>query len=478
MLIPFNFPPFIFLFILFFVQSNFLFCQNWQSVDSGVAWSGPPEVKKLFVDTINDLLYARGNFTKAGNIPVCYVAQWNGTKWDSVVGVCPFSATGFIRFNNNLFAASGNGTTGNIIKWNGTNWIIVATFTGFNGAWGFCEYNNELYAYGGFDTINGIPASNIAKYNGSTWSAIDTTKWYAGFITCAIIYQGELYIGGNMRNWNGTIDNLAKWSGTQWLPVGNNAMAGGMSGINCFEIYNGDLYMGGLFYQSTGNPSDGIARWNGTQWLDVGGGIGQNPAQIFDMKVYNGELWVGGNFSETGGIPALYISKWDGTNWCSFGDTLSNGVLALEIYKNELYIGGGFLKINSDTMNYISKWIGGGFTDTCGNTSAVNENNFSDEINIFPNPTSGEFQIQLASSQQPAARIEIYNVYGEKVYSSVVSSKSSVGQTTNNYPLSTNIDLRSAPNGIYFLHLSVQDESASGGQTENRIAAQKLIIQK
>ncbi len=239
-----------------------------------------------------------------------------------------------------------------------------------------------------------------------------------------------------MYNWDGTMYNLAKWNGTQWQPVDNNSMAGGMVHINCFEIYNGELYIGGSFNVGSGNPSDRIARWDGSQWLDVGGGIATFGSQIYDMKVFNGELWAGGNFSMAGGVPTQYIAKWDGINWCGFGDTLNNGVNAIEIYNNELYIGGGFLKINSDTMNYIAKWIGGNFTDTCGNTSGINEENTSNEINIFPNPSSGIFTIE---SSERISSIEISNVLGEKIY----SEKNNSGKAS--------VDLSTQPKGIYFI---------------------------
>ncbi len=88
---------------------------------------------------------------------------------------------------------------------------------------------------------------------------------------------------------------------------------------------------------------------------------------------------------------------------------------------------------------------------------------------IYPNPTSGKFQVSsfsegVLTDKFQVEQIEIYNVMGEKVFSSVVSGQSLVA--TNNYQLSTNIDLSAQPSGIYFLHL----------KTEQDIATQKLII--
>ncbi len=35
-------------------------------------------------------------------------------------------------------------------------------------------YNVELYVTGGFDSAGGIAVNNIAKWNGSSWSAVGT----------------------------------------------------------------------------------------------------------------------------------------------------------------------------------------------------------------------------------------------------------------------------------------------------------------
>ena len=105
--------------------------------------------------------------------------------------------------------------------------------------------------------------------------------------------------------------------------------------------------------------------------------------------------------------------------------------------------------------------------DTCGNTSGVNENDFSNEINIYPNPTSGVFTLD-AGRLTTDAQITIYNVFGEKVYemtddrrlttnvqTSVISHRSSV------------IDLSSRPKGIYFI-------KATSGE---KIYTEKVVVQ-
>ena len=437
---------------VFFFTCSFIFfvslqAQNWQRVGGGL-----PPFPTMFRSFTSDTSYLYVGLGTSGPPSPHPLREWNGTQWDTLGNRCNSNQSGegvlsMVIHQGKITASRSCG----IFRWSGVSWQSITTDAG-----GYLyTLNDTLYAMGGFDTIDGVPASHIAKFNGTIWSAIDTTKWYAGFIFDAIVYNGELYIGGNMYNWNGTMYNMAKWNGTQWQPVGGNAMAGGMVHINCFEIYNGDLYVGGSFNKSAGNPSDRIARWDGTQWLDVGGGMTSNGAQIYDMKVFNGELYVAGAFTIAGGVPIMGIAKWDGTNWCGMDFSSNNGnfPMAIEIYKNEIYIGGGFDIINGDTMNYIAKWTGGNFTDTCGNTSGINETNFSNEINIYPNPSTGIFTI---TSTEKISSIEIVNILGEKVFTSTINHQPST------------IDLSSHPNGIYFVHL----------QTEQGAANKKLILNR
>ncbi len=77
---------------------------------------------------------------------------------------------------------------------------------------------------------------------------------------------------------------------------------------------------------------------------------------------------------------------------------------------------------------------------------------FTNDISIFPNPSNGSFIFNCTVSK---GELEIYNVMGEKVYSSLITNQST----------SINID---APNGIYFLQL----------KTEQVIATKKIAINK
>ena len=93
-------------------------------------------------------------------------------------------------------------------------------------------------------------------------------------------------------------------------------------------------------------------------------------------------------------------------------------------------------------------------TVTVSCPTAIDENNSEVDFSIFPNPTNGLFQIQVGNWQSAVSKeykIEVYNVYGEKIYSTHVSTPLNM---TNQ---KIEIDLSTQPQGIYFLQLKTSD---------------------
>jgi YVTN family beta-propeller protein len=65
-------------------------------------------------------------------------------------------------------------------------------------------------------------------------------------------------------------------------------------------------------------------------------------------------------------------------------------------------------------------------------------------IEVFPNPTTGKFQVTSPKSQIQS--VEVYNIIGEEVFT-----------TTNNKPLTTNeIDVSSFPAGVYMVKVKTE----------------------
>lgn len=88
----------------------------------------------------------------------------------------------------------------------------------------------------------------------------------------------------------------------------------------------------------------------------------------------------------------------------------------------------------------------------------------NNNVSVYPNPSgNGKFEIQINNGQwimdNEKARIEVYNVLGENVFSKL---------SIVNYPLS--IDISNQPEGVYFYRVL--------GETGNVIGNGKMVIEK
>jgi len=105
---------------------------------------------------------------------------------------------------------------------------------------------------------------------------------------------------------------------------------------------------------------------------------------------------------------------------------------------------------NSDTVTLIVDPCTGILTPVLTNT----------EISIFPNPTKGQFQIDISGLENQSYDLGIYNAVGSIVFSNKVEYN---GQSTQSFK----IDFSTYPKGIYFVRL----------QSEGQIMVKRVIIQ-
>src|SRR5215471_12747455 len=83
-----------------------------------------------------------------------------------------------------------------------------------------------------------------------------------------------LYVGGYFTFADRVPANrIAKWNGTSW-----SALSSGMDGsVLALTVYNDGsgsaLYAGGGFLTAGGVPANYIAKWDGTRWSALGSGV-------------------------------------------------------------------------------------------------------------------------------------------------------------------------------------------------------------
>lgn len=180
-------------------------------------------------------------------------------------------------------------------------------------------------------------------------------------ISAEAIYNGELYVGGWFyQAGEVTANNIARWNGLSWDSVGSG-LTGGENNVDVMCVYNGKLYVGGAFFAAGSLATTNIAVWDGSHWDTLGSGLtwcSGGLAWADAMVVYNGKLYVGGAFCHAGGIKANNIACWDGTKWDSVSSGINDSVYTLAVYNGNLYAGGQFTRAGSQTVSNMAYWNG------------------------------------------------------------------------------------------------------------------------
>lgn len=393
--------------------------QHWHPVGGGMG-GGLPRVSGLavFDDGTGEALYVGGTFTSAGGVPATHIARWDGSSWSAVGGgvsrpgsvgspnvramVVYDDGTGPALFVLGDFSLAGGNPANNIAKWDGSNWSPLGS--GIIGTDGVVTGNAlevfddgsgpALYVGGKFHTAGGLTANNIARWNGLSWSVLVDVLGVRGVgdrvSTLKTFDTGSgpmLYVGGDFVLAGGSVlaNGIARWSGTNWLPVGTGVSrsGGGASAVDSLAVYDDGqgpaLYVGGLFDRVSGQPANRIARWSGTSWSALGAGLsasdgfGRVEALLAHDDGTGQALYVGGVFDTAGGQPAMTVARWYGCppppppppwQWdTDIGQPgMSAAVRALAVFDDgrgqALYAGGQFADAGGQTVNRIARWNG------------------------------------------------------------------------------------------------------------------------
>ncbi len=298
----------------------------------GIALGGQLEGMAHYRDTVADPptnhLYMHGQFTSldGGTTTTNNIARFDGVAFHRLGTNEPNGTIQrALSFAGELYTVGafttlvGGAGASRIAKWNGSTWSAVGS--GMNAfTTTLCEYAGDLIIGGTFTTAGGSLRNRITRWNGSTFADMD--GGLGGNCNCAVVYGSNLIAGGNFTD-RGT--RIAQWSGSSWSdPFG----AGLDAQPRCAVVWDGNLYVGGDFANAGGSAAAFIARWNGSSWSALGTGLDNAPDEL---HVHDGQLIACGNFTTAGGVTANGIAAWDGATWTAFdsGAGTPSGVRAI-----------------------------------------------------------------------------------------------------------------------------------------------------
>jgi len=337
---------------------------KWDSLGSGIiGFSSSYSIKALMCDGKGNL-YAGGQFLSAGGVHVNNIARWDGSKWDSLgPGLPDINEVLALSCDSsgNIYAA-GYGTK--IKKWDGTKWSVIGTaYTGISVyvLSLACDKAGNLYAGGDFYSVDSVRLINIGKWDGTKWSPLRSgvNAWYGGdVLSITFDENGDLIAGGSFDSASGIpASNIARWNGNEWSVFGQKT--GGYSGtINAISLdKDGSFFAGGSFNTLDGNKYYNIAKWDGSEWNGFGAGI--NGTVYALCRDSSDNLYAGGSFTKAGDEAAVSIARWDGTGWKKLGSGVAGTVYALASDdKGNIYAGGFFGSAGDSAAAGVAMWNG------------------------------------------------------------------------------------------------------------------------
>lgn len=325
----------------------------------------------LALTVFNGQLIAGGYFTQIGAQPRAYAARWDGVTWQDMGPGFNREVLTFAIRSGQLFA--GGRFTGHVARWDNTQWTVIP-----NGPSGFVDaltvHDGYLVATGYFPYCGNFPnpveVNGVARWNGSTWSALGTGADNTHGGVAATVYNNELVVGGFFGAVGGVSANgIAKWNGSSWSPLGSGVSGGiTFSSVSALTVYNGKLIAGGYFLMAGGQPAGYVASWNGVSWSPLGLGLADSDGWDYSaadaLTVYNGELVAGGSFDRAGGQVANNLARWNGASWFAYGGVTLNSVNAFVNYGSRLVSGGDFQQLSAanSAMRNIVAWDGIGLS--------------------------------------------------------------------------------------------------------------------
>jgi hypothetical protein len=231
-------------------------------------------------------------------------------------------------------------------------------------------FEDKLFVGGEFSTLcdPSILADHIAQWDGYTWSRVlhpGVGRGVSGNVNAMKVWNNKLYIAGDFSTLEDTT-TFMYYIASFTSATGYSALtySGGAVGINgpvlALEVFNGQLYLGGMFLSMTDNvntPVNYVASWNGTAMaaLPVGNSVGVNN-YVRALCSFGGKLWVAGDFTRLGDqTTANYIASWDGSTWGTLPTTVNAGIRALASWGGLLFATGNFAFTGGGTrVNYVA----------------------------------------------------------------------------------------------------------------------------
>ncbi|HLP83640.1 MAG TPA: hypothetical protein VK157_04760, partial [Phycisphaerales bacterium] len=224
----------------------------------GATWSSLPSSGFSSIDHAsvapNGTMYAVGL-----NAGFRRWARLDGSTW-TVLGVAPLPERPEFRYgpNGEIFLQDDSTS---VHQWTGTAWAPM------NGSRIAITPSGVGLLAGGIDVLGPQPYVGVADYRNGVLSSPITATIAPRITEFLRLPSGDVLAAGEFSQIEGvTASNLALWNGSSW-----SQFAGGTNGpvSRAFVAPDGRLVIQGSFTQAGGVAANGLAFWNGSAWSTI-----------------------------------------------------------------------------------------------------------------------------------------------------------------------------------------------------------------
>jgi hypothetical protein len=278
---------------------------RWNGVAWTALGTGMSDLVNGLAVMPNGDLIAGGRFATAGGVTVNGVARWDGANWNALgtgVAGSPGYVVSVVAMPNGDVVIGGNFDTvdgvaaEDIARWNGTNWSALGPGLEGNVNAMTVMPGGDLIATGQFQVTGNLAQFLffVGRWNGSTWSSLGSgLSGSPGSIigwAATTLPSGELVVAGDFTSAGGTpANNIAKWDGTSWSALDTGVTGGAIPMVSALAVLpDGELIGGGSFMNAGSVPAVRIARWGCT--LCPGDVNGDQIVDLADLTVLLGNF--------------------------------------------------------------------------------------------------------------------------------------------------------------------------------------------